>query len=70
MCIRLKSCYVAGDMVLLVQYFFVCLPGGGQDVVRKIEGTKTSSGDKPVEAVKIADCGHIVVDEPFNIAKE
>jgi len=31
----------------------------GLDVVRKIESTKTARGDRPVEAVTIADAGEL-----------
>ena len=36
---------------------------GGYDVVEKIEGTKTASGDKPAEPVKIAKSGELEVPE-------
>jgi len=42
----------------------------GMDVVRKIESTKTDSRDKPEKDVLIADCGEILVDVPFSVAKE
>lgn len=42
----------------------------GDDVVKKIEATKTDSRDKPLKDVVIADCGKIDVDKPFGIAKE
>lgn len=41
-----------------------------QDVVRKVESTKTDSRDKPLKDVIIADCGTIEVEKPFAIAKE
>ena len=41
-----------------------------QDVVRKVENTKTDSRDKPLKDVAIADCGTIEVEKPFAIAKE
>lgn len=41
----------------------------GMNVVRKIESTKTSSGDKPAKDVVIADSGSIAVEEPFSVAK-
>lgn len=44
-----------------------CVP---QDVVRKVESTKTDSRDKPLKDVVIADCGTIEVEKPFAIAKE
>ncbi|XP_039578759.1 peptidyl-prolyl cis-trans isomerase B [Passer montanus] len=42
----------------------------GMDVVRKVEGTKTDSRDKPLKDVTIVDCGTIEVEKPFAIAKE
>lgn len=45
----------------------LCCP---QDVVRKVENTKTDSRDKPLKDVVIADCGTIEVEKPFAIAKE
>ncbi|XP_075064317.1 peptidyl-prolyl cis-trans isomerase B [Mixophyes fleayi] len=42
----------------------------GEDVVRKIEATKTDARDKPLKDVVIVDCGKIDVDKPFGIAKE
>lgn len=45
----------------------LCFP---QDVVRKVENTKTDSRDKPLKDVTIADCGTIEVEKPFAIAKE
>lgn len=45
----------------------LCSP---QDVVRKVESTKTDSRDKPLKDVTIADCGTIEVEKPFAIAKE
>jgi len=45
----------------------LCFP---QDVVRKVESTKTDSRDKPLKDVAIADCGTIEVEKPFAIAKE
>ncbi|KAK1788796.1 hypothetical protein P4O66_002603 [Electrophorus voltai] len=42
----------------------------GMDVVRKIEGTKTDSRDKPLKDVTIYECGKIEVEKPFAIAKE
>lgn len=55
-----------------------CAPGGAgltlclppQDVVRKVESTKTDGRDKPLKDVTIADCGKIEVEKPFAIAKE
>ena len=31
----------------------------GFDVVQQIEGTRTGAQDRPVEPVKIADCGEL-----------
>lgn len=42
----------------------------GMDVVRKIESEKTDSRDRPVNEVKIADCGTLPVDEPFAATKD
>lgn len=54
----------------LLPHFAVprCLPS--QEVVRKVESTKTDSRDKPLKDVTIADCGKIEVEKPFAIAKE
>ena len=41
-----------------------------QDVVRKIEGTKTDGRDKPLKDVTIHDCGKVEVEKPFAVAKE
>lgn len=46
----------------------LCLPP--QDVVRKVESTKTDGRDRPLKDVTIADCGKIEVEKPFAIAKE
>lgn len=35
----------------------------GYDVVKKIEGTKTGSADKPVKPVKVAKSGELEVPE-------
>lgn len=42
----------------------------GEDVVRKIEATKTDSRDKPLKDVVIVNSGKIEVEKPFGIAKE
>jgi peptidyl-prolyl cis-trans isomerase B (cyclophilin B) len=42
----------------------------GMSVVRKVENTKTSSGDKPEKDVVIADSGIIPVDQPFSVERE
>jgi len=42
----------------------------GMKVVRAIEKTETSPGDKPKNKVVIADCGHEVVETPFAVEKE
>ena len=36
------------------------------DIVKKIEGTKTDSRDKPAKDVVISDCGVIEVAEPYD----
>lgn len=36
----------------------------GFDVVKKIEKARTAFGDKPLKAMKIVDCGEIIVGEP------
>ncbi|KAF6217337.1 hypothetical protein GE061_001691 [Apolygus lucorum] len=41
----------------------------GMEVVRKIENTKTDSGDRPAKDVIIVDCGAEEVT-PFSVAKE
>ena len=41
-----------------------------QDVVNKIEQTKTGSNDRPEKDVVIKDCGSLEVEEPFAVAKE
>ncbi|WAQ99002.1 PPIB-like protein [Mya arenaria] len=41
----------------------------GMKVVRKIEQTKTGAQDKPNEAVMIADCGSLPVEESFAVEK-
>ena len=41
-----------------------------QDVVKKIEATKTDGRDKPLKDVTIHDSGTIEVEKPFAIAKE
>lgn len=42
----------------------------GMKVVRKIENTKTQSGDKPLKDVVIAKSWAEVVDEPFPVSKK
>lgn len=42
----------------------------GFDVVKKMEKTKTAWGDKPVKAVRIADCGELPLDEAAEEAAE
>lgn len=49
-------------------YQFLCLLL--QDVVRKIEGTKTNPGDKPAQEIKIADSGSIPVETPYAVDKK
>lgn len=41
-----------------------------QDVVQKVENTKTDGRDKPLKDVIIHDCGKIEVEKPFAVAKE
>ena len=41
-----------------------------QDVVRKVENTKTDGRDKPAKDIVIADCGAEVVAEPFAVSKD
>lgn len=41
-----------------------------QDVVKKIENTKTDGRDKPLKDVIIHDSGKIEVEKPFAVAKE
>ncbi|XP_077373732.1 peptidyl-prolyl cis-trans isomerase B [Festucalex cinctus] len=43
---------------------------GMDEVVKKIEETKTDGRDRPLKDVVIYDCGLIKVDEPFAISKE
>ena len=42
----------------------------GDDVLLKIEETKTGSNDKPVMDVVITDCGEIPIDTPVYVKKE
>ena len=41
-----------------------------QDVVKKIEQTKTGANDRPANDVIIKDSGSIEVEEPFAVLKE
>ncbi|CAD5205969.1 unnamed protein product [Bursaphelenchus okinawaensis] len=41
----------------------------GMDVVRKVENTKTLSGDRPESPVVIVGCEHVEVAEPFPVEK-
>ena len=41
-----------------------------QDVVRKIEKTKTGANDRPAKDVIIKDSGSLEVEEPFAVAKD
>ncbi|XP_068245861.1 peptidyl-prolyl cis-trans isomerase B-like [Palaemon carinicauda] len=41
----------------------------GMNVVQAIERTPTDGRDRPVNEVKIADAGEIVVPEPFSVAR-
>jgi peptidyl-prolyl cis-trans isomerase B (cyclophilin B) len=38
----------------------------GMDIVKRVEGTKTDSRDKPAKDIVISDCGVIEVAEPFD----
>ncbi|KAK7792076.1 hypothetical protein R5R35_003550 [Gryllus longicercus] len=42
----------------------------GMDVFRKIESQRTSSGDRPLKDVVIADSGAEVVSTPFQVTKD
>lgn len=42
----------------------------GQDVVHKIEQTKTDTEDKPISPVVILESGTIAVPEPFFISDD
>ncbi|KAI1722324.1 cyclophilin type peptidyl-prolyl cis-trans isomerase/CLD domain-containing protein [Ditylenchus destructor] len=42
----------------------------GMSIVRKIENSKTLSGDRPEQEVAIAASGHIAVETPFPVDKE
>ena len=42
----------------------------GMSLIRKIEGGKTDGRDRPQDAVTIADCGTIVVEQPFAVEKK
>lgn len=39
----------------------------GEDVLDLLENAKIGSGDRPSDAVSIADCGSIDVAEPYNL---
>lgn len=41
----------------------------GMDIIRKIEGVKTNSQDRPIQDVVIAKSGVIEISEPFSVAK-
>ena len=41
-----------------------------QKVVKKIEGTKTDSSDRPLKDVVIANSGVLTVEKPFPVARE
>lgn len=51
---------------LTVETLFTLL----QDVVKKIEATKTDGRDKPLKDVTVHDSGKIEVEKPFAVAKE
>lgn len=42
----------------------------GMDVVRKIEGTKTDTRDKPLKDVIISKCGTLPLEKAFAVSKE
>ena len=54
---------VLGGSLHSLSFFF-------QDVVKRIEATKTDSRDKPLLEVSIRDSGKIDVDKPYAVAKE
>lgn len=43
---------------------------GLQDVIRKIESTKTDGRDRPSKDIVISDCGAEVIQEPFAVSKD
>lgn len=53
-------------LLLLTEKYCFCQ----QDIVRKIENTKTDGRDKPSKDVIIADCGAETIDEPFSVSRE
>lgn len=57
-------------LLIFAIYIIISLLLLFQDIVRKIENSKTNAGDKPVEDVVIADCDTIPVEAPFAVAKE
>ena len=68
---------VIKGMVLTTFYFSFILVNWSkrynwfhQDVVRKVENTKTDGRDKPAKDIVIADCGAEVVAEPFAVSKD
>ena len=42
----------------------------GFDIIEKVGRTPTSSSDKPLKDIVIADCGELPVDEPFAVTKD
>ena len=38
--------------------------------MRKIENSRTGANDRPTAEVAIADCGDLVVEKPFDVAKD
>lgn len=42
----------------------------GMSIVRKIEGSKTDSRDRPEKDVVIADCTYELFEEPIAVSKE
>ena len=41
-----------------------------QDVVRKIENSKTGQNDRPTQEVAIADSGDLPIEKPFQVEKD
>lgn len=54
------------NLICKHMFFSLCF----QNVVRKIENSKTDARDRPEKDVVIADCGVLTVDEPFAVEKE
>jgi peptidyl-prolyl cis-trans isomerase B (cyclophilin B) len=41
-----------------------------QDIVRKIEQTRTNSRDKPEKDIVVANSGAATIAEPFSVSKD